>query len=561
MKGKDLYTLFIIFFVVSLGTYFISSSFSLSNAQVSAATRFYNVILLFLELVIVVILFCVNLGTRASFSEKPLLTETSILKEYPMVTVIIPIFNEPIRLVKNTIVALSRLRYPTQKLEIYFADDSTRKYFIRWCQKECERVGIHYVHRKGRINRRVGALNNIIFNYSKGEYIILFDADNLPKEDAIQKLLYEFYNTDNDKLAFVQGIFDITNNATIAARLSYLFEYVYFTTVISRLNEKGLCVLSGHTCCIKKSALLEIGGIQGKTFQDDYETSIVFFVNGFEGKRANFHCSSVVAPTTIRAFLNMYSKWLLGGLSVFRTYFWSILTSKKMPSRQKINLYISFSAMFMNLFVVLWSMGLLLLVLLNIPFIRGIVALWVFAFSSFAIFMTIFVLNGLLNAFGVYVMYLRRGIMLPRLFKRVFPTHPTTMIAGNTNTLDCILIDALAPFLLILIPFLVFFQYLLVLFGRKPRFFLTEKRENVKLVRNFRSEITRVIIVLLGFIFLYATYTVYFTNRILAFNLFGFSLALLLMLPLAIFEFIENKNKITGEEYDQLEEQKFDLEE
>ena len=559
MKGRDGYTIYIVFFVVSLGVYFIISGLTLLNTQASAVTKLYNAILLLLEFIMMVILFSGNLSTRISFDEKPLVMETPTLKKYPIVTVIVSIFNEPIRLVKNTIVALSRLSYPKEKLEIYFADDSTHDYFVKWCQRECERFGIKYIHRKERTNRRVGALNNIIFNNSKGEYIVLFDADNLPKEDAIQKLLYEFSNTDNKNLAFVQGIFDIINNETIAARLSYLFEYAYFTTVLSRLNEKGLCVLSGHTCCIKKSALLEIGGIQGKTFQDDYETSTIFFANGFNGKRANFHCSSVVAPTTIRAFLAMYRKWLLGGLSVFRTNFWTIVTSKKMPFRQKINLFLGFSAMFMNLFIVLWMMGLFLLVLLNVPFIRGDIVFWIFQSSSFLIFVSIFTVNGFLSAFGVYVMYLRRGVMLPRLFKHFFPTHPTTMIPGNTSTLDTILIDAFAPFLIILIPFLVFIQYIQVLLGRKPASFLTEKRENVKLERSLQFEITRVLIILLGLVTLFATYTVYPTDRILAFVLFNLSLSFLLMLPLMIFEFVENKNKVTSDEYDRREAQEFTM--
>ncbi len=560
MKGKNLYTIYIAFLVCFFGVYFILSGFQIVNSPISVVTKLYNSILLIFEFAFVIILFFSNLGTRSSFSEKLLDTETPFLKKYPVVSVIVSIFNEPIRVVKNTLVALSQLTYPKEKLEIFIADDSTRDYFVHWCQKNCEKLGINYIHRKDRTNRRVGALNDVIYNHTRGEYIVMFDADNLPKEDAIQKLLYEFDNTNNDKLAFVQGIFDITNNNTIAARLSYLVEYAYFTTVIARLNEKGLCVLSGHSCCIKKSALLEIGGIQGKTFQDDYETSTVFFANGFEGKRANFHCSSVVAPTTIRAFLNMYFKWLLGGLSVLRTNFWTILRSKKMQFRQKINLFIGFSAMFMNLFVVLWAIGLLLLVLFNIPLIRGNLSFWIFSFSSFTLFMAVFIVNGFMNSFGVYVMYLRRGIMLPRLFKRFFPAHPTTMIPGNTSSLDCIRIDAFAPFLLILIPFLVFLQFLLVLFGGKPPSFLSEKRENVKLNRSFSSEISRVLLVLLGFVFLYAAYIIYFTNQILAFTLFGFSLALLLTLPLIVFEFFENKDKITSEEYDRLEEREFDLE-
>jgi len=560
MKDRALYSIYIIVFVVLLGIYFIISCLTLLNEQVTTVVRLYNTILLLLEFIMALILFGTNLGTRASFNEKPLRRETPLLKKHPVVSVIVSIFNEPIRVVKNTLVALSQLTYPKENLEIFIADDSTRDYFVNWCQKNCEKLGINYVHRTDRTNHRVGALNNVIYNHSKGEYIVMFDADNLPKEDAIQKLLYEFDNTDNEKLAFVQGIFDITNNNTIAARLSYLVEYAYFTTVIARLNEKGLCVLSGHSCCIKKSALLEIGGIQGKTFQDDYETSTVFFANGFEGKRANFHCSSVVAPTTIRAFLNMYFKWLLGGLSVLRTNFLTILKSKKMQFRQKINLFIGFSSMFMNLFVVLWAIGLLLLVLFNIPLVRGNLSFLIFSFSSFTLFMAVFIVNGLLNSFGVYVMYLRRGIMLPRLFTRFFPAHPTTMIHGNTSTLDCILIDTIAPFLLILIPFFVFLQYIRVLFGGKPPFFLSEKRENVKLNRSFSSEISRVLLILLGFIFLYAAYIIYFTNQILAFSLVSFSLALLLTLPLIVFEFFENKNKISSDEYDRLEEQEFDLE-
>ena len=111
MKGKALYTIYIMIFVVLLGVYFIISGFTLLNQPINTVVRLYNTILLVLELIIAVILFGTNLGTRASFNEKLLRRETPLLKKQPVVSVIVSIFNEPIRVVKNTLVSLSQLNH------------------------------------------------------------------------------------------------------------------------------------------------------------------------------------------------------------------------------------------------------------------------------------------------------------------------------------------------------------------------------------------------------------------------------------------------------------------
>jgi cellulose synthase/poly-beta-1,6-N-acetylglucosamine synthase-like glycosyltransferase len=114
------------------------------------------------------------------------------LKEYPEVTIQLPIFNEMYvieRLIKST----CEIDYPLDKMEIQVLDDSTDETVEITANiiKEYQLRGfdIKHIQRNDRTGFKAGALKEGL-KTAKGEFIAIFDADFIPKTNL--KLFCQF---------------------------------------------------------------------------------------------------------------------------------------------------------------------------------------------------------------------------------------------------------------------------------------------------------------------------------------------------------------------------------
>src|SRR5690606_1933238 len=85
------------------------------------------------------------------YQKNPPPLETNILKDLPIVTVQLPIYNERY-VVERLINAVADLNYPIEKLEIQLLDDSTdeTQQLILEKIKEFPKHNFHYLHRLDR---------------------------------------------------------------------------------------------------------------------------------------------------------------------------------------------------------------------------------------------------------------------------------------------------------------------------------------------------------------------------------------------------------------------------
>src|SRR3989344_9129476 len=72
------------------------------------------------------------------------------LKSFPFVTMQIPVFNEPIRTLRETLKACRNQEYPKDRYEIIVADDSTDKKQISQIKTLCKEYGAKFIHREHR---------------------------------------------------------------------------------------------------------------------------------------------------------------------------------------------------------------------------------------------------------------------------------------------------------------------------------------------------------------------------------------------------------------------------
>ena len=129
-------------------------------------------------------------------------------RSLPYFSIILPVKNEQ-SVIGRLLEALSKVRYPTEKLEIVIVDDGSVDGTSEVCREFAEKSGnVKYLQRSVS-NGKASALNYGM-KHCSGEIIGIFDADNVLAEDALLNTANYFRD---HKVAAVQGrIHSINSN-------------------------------------------------------------------------------------------------------------------------------------------------------------------------------------------------------------------------------------------------------------------------------------------------------------------------------------------------------------
>src|SRR5258705_3864140 len=111
-----------------------------------------------------------------------------------VVTIQLPLYNE-MYVADRLIQAVCRIDYPRELLEIQVLDDSgdeTRSIAESAVRRfAAQGIDIKYFHREDRIGYKAGALEAGLAA-ARGEFVAIFDADFIPTEDFLTRLMPHF---------------------------------------------------------------------------------------------------------------------------------------------------------------------------------------------------------------------------------------------------------------------------------------------------------------------------------------------------------------------------------
>ena len=116
---------------------------------------------------------------------------------WPSVDIFIPSYNEPLAVVRPTVIAALALDWPRDKLKVYILDDGRRDEFRVFA----ESVGATHVTRTNNFHAKAGNINAALPN-TNGELIAIFDCDHIPTRSFLQMSVGWFLA--DKKLAMVQ---------------------------------------------------------------------------------------------------------------------------------------------------------------------------------------------------------------------------------------------------------------------------------------------------------------------------------------------------------------------
>lgn len=228
------------------------------------------------------------------------------------VDILIPTYEEPLFILKRTIIGCQAIEYHNK--QIYILDD-TNRFEVQQLAIE---LGCKYMTRPDNLYAKAGNLNYAI-SKTKGELIVVFDADFVPTRNFLTRTVGFFQK---DKIALVQTPQSFFNIDPIARNLgleNILMpeEEVFYRQIQPIRDGAGSVICSGTSFVVRRNALEAVGGFVTDSLSEDYFTGIRLSAIGYHLVYLDEKLSAGLAAENISAQATQRLRWARGTLQAF----------------------------------------------------------------------------------------------------------------------------------------------------------------------------------------------------------------------------------------------------
>jgi len=338
--------------------------------------------------------------------------------DLPRVTVQLPIFNEQY-VVDRLLDSICKLDYPREKLDIQLLDDSTDE-TVEVARGLVERYAamgypVTYHHRTNREGFKAGALAEGLKS-AKGEFVAIFDADFVPPEDFLMKVIHHFTNP---KVGMVQTRWThINRNYSFLTEVEAIMLDGHFVLEHSgRARSDVFFNFNGTAGMWRRQAIEEAGGWQHDTLTEDTDLSYRAQLKGWKFVYLQDVECPAELPVEMTAFKTQQARWAKGLIQTSKKIIPQVLKSD-VPRHVKLEAWFHLTA---NLsYPLMIVLSVLLLPAMIIRFYQG----W---FQMLYIDLPLF----MASTFSISSFYLvSQKELFPRTWPRAFLYLPFLMALG-----------------------------------------------------------------------------------------------------------------------------------
>src|SRR5947208_14839872 len=237
-------------------------------------------------------------------------------RHWPTVDVFIPTYNEPLSVVRATILGALALDYPNDKLQVLVLDDGRRKEFRDFAA----RVGVRYITRNENSHAKAGNINHAL-RYTDGEYVAIFDSDHVPTSSFLQATLGWFLL--DYRLGMVQTPHHFYSPDPFERNLSQFRSIPNEGGLFHRLVQDGndlwnASFFCGSCAVLRRKALNEIGGVAVETVTEDAHTALRMQRRGWDTAYINIPQAAGLATESLAAHIGQRIRWARGMVQILR---------------------------------------------------------------------------------------------------------------------------------------------------------------------------------------------------------------------------------------------------
>ncbi len=219
--------------------------------------------------------------------------------------VFLPIVNEPISLFENTLRAVININY--KEKTVYILDDGGRSELEALARK----YNVVYLSRENKPeNYKAGNLNYGL-EYSKGDFILVLDSDQLVVEADIAKDLLGYFKKPNVALvATKQSFYNLPEG-------DFNHDTYFYERNLPAKNADNAAISCGTGVFYRRSALKTIKGFQTWNIVEDLYTSYVLHLNGYTTEYINKNYTIGLAPFDLPSIYKQRRTWAADTLRIF----------------------------------------------------------------------------------------------------------------------------------------------------------------------------------------------------------------------------------------------------
>ncbi len=243
----------------------------------------------------------------------------SVLQRYPYISILVPAHNEE-KVIAKTVEAIFNLDYPNEQMELIvindLSDDNTLSILENMRDKYNKRE--FKIISTTKENGKKGKANvlNIGLKQAKGEYIVIYDADNIPERFSLRYLVQTI--EENNDYGAVIGKFRVINKER-----NWLTRFINIETIsfqwlsqAGRWNLLRLCTIPGTNFIIRKRLLEELNGWDNSALAEDTELSFRIYRLGYKIAFMPLAVSWEQEPEIVGVWLRQRTRWVVGNIYV-----------------------------------------------------------------------------------------------------------------------------------------------------------------------------------------------------------------------------------------------------
>jgi cellulose synthase (UDP-forming) len=230
------------------------------------------------------------------------------------VDVFVPTYNEDPDVIEATLIGCATISHHHTT---YVLDDGHRPEIRALAQ----RFGCKYLSRAVNTDAKAGNLNAALAK-TNGEFIVVLDADTVPQPDLLDETLGYFADP---KVALVQLPQEFYNVDSVQHTERELHgevwheQQLFYRVIQPGKNRWNAAFWCGSPSVVRRSALLDIGGVATGTVTEDLHTTVRLHARDWKTVYHDQVLAFGIAPQTLHAFTLQRLRWAQGAMQLLRS--------------------------------------------------------------------------------------------------------------------------------------------------------------------------------------------------------------------------------------------------
>jgi cellulose synthase/poly-beta-1,6-N-acetylglucosamine synthase-like glycosyltransferase len=244
--------------------------------------------------------------------------EEHVQQQLPRFSVVIPARSEE-RVLPRLFRAILNQNYPKENLEVIVVEDGSTDGTVGICKQFIKKnTGLMTLVHGDESRGKPSALNRGL-KAAQGDIIAVFDADNVPEEDALWNAAEYFQDA---SVAALQGrMLTVNSEVNMLTKFVSYEEAAWCEAYLRGRDALDLFVhLRGSCEFVRREVLERVGGWREDYLSDDFELSARLTEQGYRIKYAPDVRSWQESPQSLRGMFHQRARWFRGAMEVAMSY-------------------------------------------------------------------------------------------------------------------------------------------------------------------------------------------------------------------------------------------------